>query len=47
MRHIPFLLLLFTLLAGSILFAEVTDLGSEMDPNGLLGDLGSDMDPNG
>lgn len=47
MRHTPFLLLLFTLLAGSILFADTADRGSDMDPNGLLGDLGSDMDPNG
>ena len=47
MRHIPSLLLLLTLLAGSILFAEAADRGSEMDPDGLLGDLGSTMDPNG
>jgi hypothetical protein len=47
MRHIPSLLLLLTLLAGATFFADSADLGSTMDPDGLLGDLGSDMDPDG
>ena len=43
MRDVPTLFGSFWALIWSL----VTDLGSTMDPNGILGDLGSTMDPDG